>query len=70
MATYTTFAGDVLDRICFDYYGSEDKVHDVLTANPGLAELEQPFAAGVQIILPTTAPEQSAAATSSVRLWQ
>jgi len=49
---YRTKDGDVLDQICYDYYGSEQAVHAVLEANPGLADYGTVFSAGVEIILP------------------
>lgn len=68
MASYKTIAGDMLDLICFDFYGDENKVAEVLEANPGLADVAQPFASGLVIEL----PEQQAQTTANeaVRLWQ
>ncbi len=67
MITYITKDGDVLDSICWKYYGSTtDVVEKVLEANRHLAELGAIFSAGVKIILPdlTLAEE-----TESVKLW-
>ncbi len=67
MITYVTKDGDVLDAICFKYYGSTSgTVEKVLEANRQLAELGSIFAAGVKIILPdlTLGTE-----TESVKLW-
>jgi len=67
MITYVTKDGDVLDAICWKYYGSTTGVVEkVLEANRHLAELAVIFSAGVKIILPdlTLAEE-----TESVKLW-
>ena len=68
MATYRTNDGDVLDRICFDWYGRRPgAVEAVLEANPGLAKQGPVFAAGVLIELPDLpAPVKD---TGAVRLW-
>ncbi|CAG9000675.1 MAG: hypothetical protein CENE_02675 [Candidatus Celerinatantimonas neptuna] len=53
MATiYKTRDGDVLDRICYDYYGRESAVIDVYAANPGLASYGVILPAGISILLP------------------
>lgn len=58
MATiYTTRDGDVLDDICWRYYGNADNLIAVLNANPGLSELGNYYDAGVEIILPIITPE-------------
>ena len=67
MITYVTKDGDVLDAICWKYYGSTSgTVEKVLEANRHLAELGAIFSAGVKIILPdlTLGTE-----TESVKLW-
>lgn len=67
MISYITKDGDVLDAICWKYYGSTSgTVEKVLEANRHLAELGSIFAAGVKIILPdlTLGTE-----TESVKLW-
>ena len=67
MITYVTKDGDVLDAICWKYYGSTSgTVEKVLEANRHLAELGSIFAAGVKIILLdlTLGTE-----TESVKLW-
>ena len=67
MITYTTKDGDVLDEICWKYYGSTSgTVEKVLEANRHLAELGSIFAAGVKIILPDLTQEEE---TESVKLW-
>ena len=67
MITYTTKDGDVLDSICWKYYGSTSgTVEKVLEANRHLANLPVIFAAGVKIILPDLTPEED---SESVKLW-
>ncbi|MBI9110125.1 tail protein X [Maridesulfovibrio ferrireducens] len=63
---YRTKDGDILDRICFDYYGFESTVAIVLEANPGLADNGPVFIAGTEILLPeiaTPEPDQG------ISLW-
>ncbi len=72
MITYITKDGDVLDLICWKYYGSINSalphgtIEKVLEANRHLANLDAVFAAGIKIILPdlTKAEEEK-----SVKLW-
>jgi phage tail protein X len=68
MITYITKDGDVLDAICWKYYGStfNKTVEKVLEANRHLAELGSIFAAGVKIILPDLTQEEE---TESIKLW-
>ncbi len=67
MITYVTKDGDVLDAICWKYYGSTTGVVEkVLQANRHLAELGAIFSAGVKIILPDLTQEEE---TESVKLW-
>jgi phage tail protein X len=67
MITYVTKDGDMLDAICWKYYGSTSgTVEKVLEANRHLAELGSIFAAGVKIILPDLTQEEE---TESVKLW-
>lgn len=67
MITYVTKDGDVLDAICWKYYGSTSgTVEKVLEANRHLAELGSIFTAGVKIILPDLTQEEE---TESVKLW-
>lgn len=59
--------GDMLDAICFVYYGrSSGAVEAVLEANPGLADIGTVYSAGRLIILPDL-PDSSAQTT--VKLW-
>ncbi len=67
MATYRTKDGDMLDDICFKYYGtSTGTVEMVLNANQGLADKGLVFVSGIEIVLPDLKPEPRSAA---VRLW-
>ncbi|SME96259.1 tail protein X [Desulfovibrio gilichinskyi] len=63
---YRTKDGDLLDRICFKYYGRESAVATVLEANPGLADKGPVFDAGIEIDLPELAtPEKD----QGISLW-
>lgn len=65
---YITKDGDMLDKICWEYYGkSSGYMEQVLAANPGLAELGPVYDAGVSIELPTISTTTNTAAR--VRLW-
>lgn len=67
MITYITKDGDVLDAICFKYYGSTiGVVEKVLKANRHLAELGAIFNANVKIILPDLAQKIE---PESIKLW-
>ncbi len=67
MITYITKDGDVLDSICWKYYGnSNGTVEKVLEANPHLANLDAVFTAGVKIILPDLTKTEE---EKSVKLW-
>ena len=58
--------GDVLDTLCYWHYGHlTGTVEAVLDANPRLAELPQPYPAGLEIVFPDLPPP----ATQAVRLW-
>lgn len=51
--TCRTSEGDLLDTLCHAYYGTlVGTVEAVLQANQGLAEVPQPYRAGVLIELP------------------
>lgn len=64
--TCRTSDGDLLDTLCFGYYGSlAGTVEAVLEANQGLADEQQPFRAGVLIRF----PELAATDTEEVTLW-
>lgn len=67
MITYITKDGDVLDEICWKYYGqTSGSLEKVLEANRHLAELGAIFSAGVKITLPDLDQEE---ATESIKLW-
>ncbi|MDF0501435.1 tail protein X [Burkholderia cenocepacia] len=64
--TLRTCDGDVLDTLCYRYYGTlQGTVEAVYDANPGLANQQQPFAAGVEILM----PDLDAPRVESVQLW-
>lgn len=64
--TIRTADGDVLDTLCHRYYGQlNGTVEAVLEANPGLADIPQPYASGVLIVL----PDLPATRAETIRLW-
>jgi len=67
MTQYRTKQGDMLDAICYKFYGRESASIDVLKANPGLADRGAVYPAGVTINLPVLAATPSSA--TPVRLW-
>jgi len=64
---YRTKRGDMLDAICFKFYGRSDGIVAVLNANPRLAEHGSVLPVGLVIVLPVLATP--AAPTKAVRLW-
>lgn len=66
MATiYRTRKGDVLDRVCYDYYGRSDALIQVYEANPGLVEQPPILPEGLSIQL----PDLPAPAAQGEALW-
>ncbi|MGB1374074.1 MAG: tail protein X [Aequoribacter sp.] len=66
-AKYRTRQGDMLDRICLEFYGySSEAVEVVLKHNPGLAALGPVYEAGVIIELPQLKLKGK---IDRVRLW-
>lgn len=65
---YRTKDGDMLDAICWKYYGQQaGAVEIVLEANPGLADVGAVLSAGILIELPELPkPNQI---INTVRLW-
>ena len=64
--TCRTSDGDLLDTLCYDFYGHlNGSVETVLDANQGLADEPQPFRGGVLIWLPDL-PDPS---DGTVMLW-
>ena len=56
--SYRCQDGDMLDDICWRWYGDENAITAVLAANPGLADIDQPYSAGQFVYLPPApAPE-------------
>lgn len=53
MATiYRTSDGDVLDLVCFRFYGQVGMTAQVLSANPNLSELGSVLPSNIEILLP------------------
>lgn len=68
MREIRTVSGDLLDLICLRHYGQHKGTAEaVLAANPGLAAVPQPYAAGIVILLPDIAPPDRRSQT--VSLW-
>jgi phage tail protein X len=71
-AKYRTRQGDMLDRICLEFYGySSEAVEAVLKHNPGLSALGSVYESGVIIALPDLkGPELKLQGQADrVRLW-
>jgi len=67
MMQYRCKDDDMLDAICFKYYGSQVGTSEaVLEANPGLAEYGPLLPAGLVIVLPNIEAPQT---EQPVRLW-
>ena len=54
MREYYTLEGDRLDKIVWDYYGALTPalLFTVYDANQNIADHDQPFEAGIKILLP------------------
>ena len=54
MREYYTLEGDRLDKIVWDYYGALTPalLNEVYRANQNIGDYEQPFEAGIKILLP------------------
>lgn len=64
--TCRTSSGDLLDTICYQFYGHlNGSVEAVLDANQGLGDEPQPFRAGVLIVL----PDLQSQTETTVQLW-
>ena len=64
---YTTLAGDVLDRICWIYYGRYiGTTPVVMEANPLLRDQPVTLPGGIDIVLPEIVEEIE---TKLVRVW-
>lgn len=65
--TYTTKTGDMLDKICWDYYGPRRGAYEkVMEANPGLSQQGPILSAGLVLNMPELPAEES---TATVSLW-
>jgi len=67
MTKYRTKQGDMVDAICYKFYGRESAAVDVLKANPGLAGQGSVLPSGIIIDLPPLATP--ATPSKAVRLW-
>ena len=68
MITYTTKDGDILDDICYIYYGHlTGTVEKVMQANYRLSQYEPILPAGIKIILPEIKTKSS---IDIVRMWE
>ena len=66
---YTTIADDILDRICFNRYGSDPSYTErVLEANPFLVDYGTHLPAGLIIEMPEI-ETTTAIVTETVQLW-
>ena len=66
MAKYITKNGDMLDYICYQYYGTTEVTSKVLEANRELAKLGAVLPAGISIELPEI---EKPTAKRKVTLW-
>ncbi len=66
MAKYITKNGDMLDHICYKYYGTTELTNKVLEANRELAKLGAVLPSGVTIELPEI---EKPTAKRKVTLW-
>lgn len=66
--TYTTQAGDVVDDIAWNYYGTRDGlvVEQLLAANKGLSDYGPILPAGLIVTLPAITVQNT---NNSVKLW-
>lgn len=66
-ATYRTSDGDMIDAICWKYYGrTQGAVEAVLAANPKLSDYGPVLDAGILIVLPDLPAADS---VEVVKLW-
>ena len=63
---YRTRQGDILDRICREYYQRVDVIPQVLEANPHLSDYGAVLPAGIVIELPEVSQPVD---NSTVKLW-
>lgn len=63
--TYRTSEGDVLDLICYQYYGQSGMTASVLAANPNLSEYGSLLPSNVEIFMPDLVTKSK----ETVSLW-
>ena len=66
MKNYRSKDGDMIDKICHDYYGSISPLAELMTANPSIADYGPVLPSGVVINLPAVV---TPAQETVVRLW-
>jgi phage tail protein X len=67
MITYTTKDGDMLDHICWKYYGNvKGAVEQVLQANRHLEQYGVVLRAGIKILLPEISNQPN---NTTIKLW-
>lgn len=67
MIEHITQAGDVLDKLCYQYQGSTDHIADVLAQNPHLADYGPILPKGVVIEFEEIT--ETPVIQKSVQLW-
>lgn len=67
MQTYLTRHGETLDAIAWRVYGTEQAVHAILLANPGVTYQSAELPAGLLLTLPDAPASDRQVQT--VRLW-
>lgn len=63
---YITRDGDVLDEICWRFYGNTDNLINVYKENPGLSDMGTHYESGIEIKLPEITEMQ---VTYTAALW-
>lgn len=71
MTQYITRDGDMLDKICLNFYGkTEGMVEEVLKVNRELADIGEVLPSGIFIWLPEVDNKDNTSESSSaVKLW-
>ena len=64
---YTCKHNDVLDAVCYEIYGDENKITEVYDLNPGLADHGVFLPEGLVIQLPETPAQEPVEQT--IELW-
>jgi len=64
---YLTKQGDVLDAICYQFYGNETQLVAVLNNNPHLADQPVLLPMGITIVFPDAI--EKSVVVEAIRLW-